>query len=150
MGTTIVNGHKETTTTYDDGSTQTKIEPIMQSTKSQPSMTKNTLPRETSSRTPVQTKTKIINGQKETTTVFSDGSTQTKIEPVKDTGNIKRSKPKTQMKKASPTKSASNDRVSTSTQTKIVNGQKHITKTHTITRPDGSVQTKVEKSIEDL
>jgi curved DNA-binding protein CbpA len=125
---------------------------------------------------PAQTTTKIVDGMKETTTRYPDGRTETKMEMVTGAASsspgirisststtTSASRPKTKamttsipktsssglMLKFNPQPASTGGANSTSRQTThIVNGKKEITTEHTITHPDGTTETRIEKRIE--
>jgi len=165
--TEIIDGMKHTTTTYPNGRSQTKIEPIQSSSSNRHptrKATSTTAPSSSPSSKPIKTSTKISNGMKETTTTYADGRTETKIEPVSSSSPTSSSYPTTtRLKKKIPSSSYSSNPTATttttttttttkpinsSTKTTIVDGKKHITTTYTTQMPDGTLRTSTKTKIE--
>jgi len=71
--TKIVNGRKETTFTYADGRTETKVE------EEEGPSSSSSSGRQRKKKRPILTRTNIVNGRKETTIEYDDGTTETKI-----------------------------------------------------------------------
>lgn len=190
--TKIVNGQKETTTEYPDGRVETKVEPASSSSAPVISPTKkkkhtttfqfqtppaSPLTSKSPNSTKAHTTIKIVNGMKEITTEYPDGRVETRIERTTSTSPRKQSttstsssysptsvqesyaSPSTRSRQVVPSRPANTRETfhlsspssvgtgtsSSSHQTRIVNGKKETIIEHTITRPDGTMETRFEK-----
>ena len=127
-----------------DGSLQTQVNKQVNNTKSKPTTTKSSAsptskstsisssPRRSGNKPTVTTK--IVNGQKETTTEYPDGRVESKVEPPKKKRTSSfQTPPASPLTMKSPSKSASKNK----TTTKIINGKKEITTEY----PDGRIET---------
>jgi curved DNA-binding protein CbpA len=152
-----VNGMTETTTTFPDGRSETKIEPETTRKKTSPIRNNGGKTSPIRNNGGTRTSTRIVNGTKETTTHFPDGRTETKIEPVGGPGPQQGSRSCSPPTNSRPMAAGvnkpvakSNNTGATKTQTRIVNGMKETIIERTTTRPDGSTETSFEKKVEAI
>jgi curved DNA-binding protein CbpA len=158
----IVDGQQETTTEYPDGRIETRTkasskEPVSPHLKHGSSgfQTPPVSPAKLKTNTPKRT-IKMVNGQKETTTEYPDGRIETRTSsPKASSSTLSLSPVSIKESVASPTSVLTSrptnqnnhgpGTTSSSQKTRIVNGQKETIIEHTITRPDGSMETRFER-----